>query len=292
MIPCPPVEAPGMSKYGKSKYRLEGPWEQVRQQLAHLESSDSHAEKQVSSGNKIMGGGCVTLIVGFLLLAVTGPFGGIIAFVGVCLLILGAVYNSMFSSYDLENMRYQVPTSLLDTLAVDLDTSKNVSLMIDFRASQSKEFIQKVEQSSFLFFSFGPKVSYFSHPWLEFSAASVDGHRLKLSISREGSYKVVPKRKRTKTKLRYVDSVTISVRPPAGQAVAIATGTNLAPPQGSRFRSFRGQVTAQGAVVKAVGPHYYTVSNRGTSSGGDHLVGRDLVILLLSCFRGLTAAPR
>jgi hypothetical protein len=292
MIPCQFVEARGMSKYTKSKYRLEGPWEQVRQQLANLESSDSHAEKQVGTGNKMLGGGCITGVLGLVSLALTGPFGGFVAFVGFSVAILGLVYNAMFSSYDLENMRYQVPTSLLDTLAVDLDPSKNVSVMIDFRASQSKEFIQKVEQSSFLFISTGPKVSYFSHPWLEFSGATVDGYRLKLNVCREGSYKQVPKRKRTKTKLRYVDSVTLAVRPPTGQAAAAPVGTPLAPPQTTRFRSFRGQVTAQGAMAKAVGPQYYTVSNRGTSSGGDHLQGSDLVVLFVACFRGLLAAPR
>ena len=277
-----------MAKFGKSKYQIEGTWEEVRQRLAEMESSDSHAESQVSTGNKTAGWGCGILVVGVVLaMAQMNQVGAVVAGLGLCIVVLGLIYNSLYSSFDLDNMRYKLPMKLLDSIAVDLDPGKTISVMIDFRASQSSQFVQKVEQSGVLFFKYGPKVTYYSHPWLELCATSADGHRIKLSVSREGTYKVVPKRKRTKTRLRYVDSVSLSVRPPGGQKLNVSPGTTLTPPNNSRFRTFRGQLTPQGAVVKAVGPHYYTISNRGTQSGGDHLVGNDLVVLMMSCFRGL-----
>lgn len=280
-----------MAAYGKSKYRMEGPWDQVRQQLSQLQGSDDHAETQISRGNRVALGGCLlVLLAGLALFASFDAIATPLGFSGFCLLMGGLVYHALFSTYDLENMRYELPLRFLDTIAIDLDPTRPVSLMIDFRASQSRPFVVNVEQSGFLFFQFGPKVTYFDHLWLELSATSADGYRMKLQVRRQGSFKEVPKRKRTKTRLRYCDVVQASVRPPQGQ---VSTGVaQVAPPLGNRFVSFRGQMTPQGAVVKATGPSHWTVCNRGTSHGGEHLRGGDLSLLMMSCFRALlSVAP-
>jgi len=276
-----------MGKYNTARHTLQGTWDQVRQALTEIQTSDTQAEAKVSSGTQMSCGGCMATFAGIFSMGFLGPLGLVILIPGLICLIYGLVKTSMNQSYDLENMRYQVPLALLDTVGADLDPSRPVNLTIDFRASQSQQFIQKVEQSSFLIFKTGPKVSYFSHPWLEMTATTCDGYRIKLSITREGTLKAVPKRKRTKTKLRYLDAVSVAVRPPSGQTPTPATGTPLLAPAAHRFQRFQGQITAQGAVARASGPHYTTVSNRTTSHYGEQLAGNDLVTLLVACFRGL-----
>lgn len=275
-------------RFGKHKVTLQGNLAEVREQLGHLSHSDRTAEVGAASGNRIQGWGCVLLLVGVLLAAIAAPAaGGVLFLVALGLLFIGGVRHSSASAYDLENMRYEIPDALLETLAVDLDPDRPIQLQLDFRASQSPMFKQKVEVKKFLFFTYGPSTTYFSHPWLELSANTVDGHRIKLTITRDGTYKSVPKRKRTKTRMRYWDVVNAVVRPASGAPTPATTGT-LDVPNLPGLRSFRGRVTPQGASAKAVGPVYYTVSNRGTSTGGSHLVPREVLGVLIACFRGLT----
>lgn len=277
-------------RFGKHKVTLQGNLAEVSEQLGHLAHSDRTAETGTASAHRIQSWGCVLLLIGGLLAAIVAPTaGGVLFVVALGLLFIGGVRHSSASAYDLENMRYEIPDSLLKTLAVDLDPERPIQLQLDFRASQSPQFKQKVEVKRFLFFTYGPSITYFSHPWLELSASTVDGHRIKLTITRDGTYKSVPKRKRTKTRMRYWDVVQAVVRPASGAAAPTTTAT-LDTPQSLGLRSFRGQVSAQGATAKAVGPVYYSVSNRGTTNGGSHLGSREVLGVLISCFRGLTAS--
>ncbi len=279
--------------FTKNRFQLVGNWDEIRAKLQEVQASDSKAETEISRANKAAGWGCGLLVAGIVCLFVVPPLSGILMFAGGAVIVLGMIYRAMNSSYDLENQRYEVPLKLLETICVDLEPNKEISLTVDFRASQNSQFVQKVEQSKFLIFSTGPKVTYFSHPWLSLSAITALGYKLQVDITREGTYKEVPKRKRTKTKLRFYDTVSVAVRPPRGSSLsAEATGTPLAAPLNHRFRSFRGQVTSRGAVAKVAGPVSWVVSNRGTSSGGEQLGARDILTLIMSAFRGVVQTSK
>lgn len=283
MIPSRPGEPIRMDKrYAKGRMQLEGSWASLRSQLDEISRNDAEAETRVASGNRTGCWGMALIFVGIFTSAL--GFGIPILILGIVMAVYGFASSSSASQFDLENMRYRLPAEVLDKLAVDLDQEKPISLVIDFRASQSPQFVQKTEQNKFLFFSSGPKITYFSHPWLELSAATVDGHRIKLSLTREGSFKQVAKRKRTKTRLRYYDVISSVVRPPAGQEWAAGS---LDKPGRQSLRSFQGRVTSQGVAVKAAGPVYSVVSNRTTSQFGNETHVLDILGVLVSCFRCL-----
>ncbi len=284
MIPFKAGESSQMDKrYAKGKLQLEGNLASLRAQLDEIARNDAAAETKVKAGNKTGCWGLALIFVGIF----TAAFGiGIpILLIGIVMAIFGFSGSGSASNYDLENMRYQLPSEILEKLAVDLDPERPISLMIDFRASQSPQFVQKTQQNKVLFFSVGDKVTYFSHPWLELSATSVDGHRIKISLTREGTYKSVPKRKRTKTRLRYYDVISTVVRPPAGQEW---TAGSLDKPSRQSLRTFQGRTTQQGVAVKAAGPIYSVTSNRGTSTSGAHVHVLDVLGVLIACFRGLS----
>lgn len=288
MIPFQAGESNRMDKrFAKGRLQLEGNWASLRTQLDEISRSDIEAETKVASGRKTGCWGLAMIFVGFF----TAAFGiGIpILIIGIVMAVYGFSRSSSASNYDLENMRYQLPSEILDKLAVDLDPDRPISLMVDFRASQSPQFVQKTQQNKILFFASGPKVTYFSHPWLELSTTTVDGHRIKISLTREGTYKSVPKRKRTKTRLRYYDVISTVVRPAAGQEW---TAGSLDKPGRQSLRSFQGRATKQGVAVKAAGPIYSVTSNRGTTTSGSHLHVLDVLGVLISCFRGLSSAPK
>ncbi|MFN8606095.1 MAG: hypothetical protein U0931_01095 [Vulcanimicrobiota bacterium] len=269
-------------RYAKGRMQLEGNWASLLSQLTEISKNDSEAETKVAAGNRT---GCWGLALVFIGIFTTALGIGLpILIVGIVMTIYGFSRSSSASQYDLENMRYQLPMEILEKLAVDLDPERPMSLMIDFRASQSPQFVQKTEQNKVLFFATGPKTTYFSHPWLELSASTVDGHRIKLSLTREGSYKEVAKRKRTKTRLRYYDVISSVVRPPAGQAW---TPASVDKPRRPGLRSFQGRVNQQGVAAKASGPIYSVVSNRGTVKSGSEVQALDVLGVLVACFRGL-----
>ena len=283
-----------MSRFVKSRYEFNQTWRELRETLAKLQTSDARAEAKVSKGKSLGCYGGFLCFVGTFAICYVFKVGALLFLAGVVLFVYGATVRGSGEAGDLENMRYELPLKLLDSLAVDLDPDKNVHLVLDFRDSQSPKFVQSVEQSKLLFISYGPKVTRFSHDWLEMSATTVKGHRLKLQINRQGTYKQIPKRKRTKTRLRYADSVALAVRPSSEEILPTeATGIEL--PVRHCFRNLRAQLGPQGAVIKAAGPAYWTASNRGTSSGGTHLEARDLIVLLITAFRALLRcrpAPR
>lgn len=262
--------------------------DELRTKLFQLQSSDAEAEQNTGKAGKTAGAGCACVFLSFFTM-VLGPVGPILLAVGLGLLIFGGVWYAMASRYDLENLRYELPLQVLDTVAVDLDKKRPISLTIDFRASHSKPFITNVERPSFLFFSYGTKVSTFSHDWLEMNATSVEGHRIKIKVTRNGTIKETPKRKRTKVKTRFSDSVCVLVRPPDGASVTPQTGV-VAPPTRSPFRSIQGQCSNRGVTVRANGPVNWEVRNRSTSRGGEKLAGRDVVVALMAAFRTLQNA--
>ncbi|MBS2038679.1 hypothetical protein JST97_27105 [bacterium] len=272
-------------RYAKGRLQLEGPWASLRSQLDEISRNDSKAETQVASSNRTGCWGLALIFVGIFTTAL--GIGIPILILGAALAVYGFGRSASARQYDLENMRYQLPMEILDKLAVDLDQARPISLTIDFRASQSPQFVQKTEQNKFLIFSSGPKITYFSHPWLELAACTVDGHRIKLSLTREGSYKEVAKRKRTKTRLRFYDVVSSVVRPPAGQEW---TAGSLDKPGRAGLRTFQARVTSQGVAVKAAGPIYSVVCNRGTLTSGSYIHALDVLGVLIACFRGITGA--
>lgn len=234
--------------------------------------------------------GLLLFLGGLVLTSTDFPNGVKVMLVGGVLVVIAGILKVVAAAHDLDNLRYELPASLLDTVAVDLDPHKPVNLFIDFRASQSYEFVQKVKQDWRGFVGVGPRLSYFSQVWLKLSATTVDGYRLRLSVTREGTLKSVPKSKHTKTRLRYVDCVQASVRPGKGRAMTVASDAPLAAPRMSRLTRFRGQISTRGAVARAAGPQYYEISDLGKTSVGEHLKGRDLAVMLMACFRGLQAA--
>lgn len=279
--------------FTKNRFQLVGNWDEVRAKLQEVQTSDNKAEGEMKRGYVGVAWGLGILVLGILCLVFVPPLSGILMFAGGAVIILGLIYRTMNASYDLENQRYEIPLQLLETICVDLDPSKEISLTVDFRASQTSQFVTKVEQSKFLIFSSGPKVTYFSHPWLTLAAITALGYKLQVDVTREGTYKEVPKRKRTKTKLRFYDVVTVAVRPPRGSSLSIdRTGTPLAAPLNHRFRTFRGQVTSRGAIAKVAGPVSWVVRNRSTSSGGQQLASHDLLTLIMSAFRGVVKTSK
>lgn len=275
-----------------SKANFHGNWAQVQEQLLSVQQSDFKAEEGVRRGSSIQKKGCLLggiAILAVLFLTQAAASGGMagyevfagigfaVCLVGVVVVLAGTVIVSRHSGKDLDNDRYEMPLKLLRMVEVDLDPCKEMSVTVDFRPSLSSAFVQEVNQAGFLFFRWGPKVTTYAQTWLTISASTAQGYRLGLEITRCSKYKVVAKRKRVKTRLRCFDLVRISVRPPRGKTVGMTRETRLLPPGNHRFRSFQGKATAQGSVIKAVGP--IMLAERVSEA--------EIVSLLISAFRGL-----
>ena len=280
-----------MARYAKSKCTLVGTFDIVRQKLSEMALGDQSAEKQSNQGGKWLLTGVILVLVGFFLslfaaknnwpdILLQGGEGSI--GLGVCASLVAMVLMGHSSSYNLDNPRYQIPTELLDMIAVDLDPNKTMSVIIDFRNSTDSRFRKSVVQPSFLFIRWGRKVTTYLHPWLEVSATTTAGYRWKLTVTRKTILKEKPKTKRTKLTVVRNDCLRLIVRRP-GSGLALEPRP-LAEPQGSRLQNFRGQQTGQGAVATALRPGDADLSgNFGSAS----LTAPDLAALMLSCFQAL-----
>ena len=267
-------------RYQQTSYQLGGTLQEIRQQLLDIQASDSIADAVRSNGGADIFNGCFLLFMGFFVFFLgfaAEDWVWLLRGLSLVIVALGlrkfmgslskAVKNSRF---DLQNMRYEVPLELLDTVAVDLDPGKPMSLKVDFSPSDSPPFVSGSE--------FGK--TRFTHPWLELSGSTADSHRFKLAITRNGSFETVRKTKRIVRKVRYKDSVTLAIRPPAG---AVVNDAVIEAPKFDRLQAVTGKVGPTGAVLKAKG-----LACRGGVTWSEYsLRGSDLVVLLIAGFRAL-----
>lgn len=276
-----------MARQTRSQFRFHGPLEAASGALAELRIQDKLAERGKQLGCQTGCGGCLGVVVCLFLFFGSGQplFQENVGVGHFCLLftlsltIFGMFLHSHHEPYDLDDHRYQVPEDLLLAIGVDLDLAKPVRLEIDFRPSHLAPVATLAQPTSSV------RVWQFRHCWLNLAAVTASGYRLKLSVTRQGSYKIKPKRKQDKTVLRYRDVVVVSVRPPADAPAPKGAIDN---PHGVnwRFSNLKCQVDAEGTQVRVdTGEILRLRSRREDRSSGEDFSGRDLLPVCAAAFR-------
>lgn len=269
-----------------SKAVLKGDLHRVIDRLKELEQGDLNAEVKVATHGKLGFKAALLLICGMVVTIVIPPLGGLISSAAVGLIVYALIKAAIHSKYNIENQRYRLPLEVLESIAVDLDPQKEMTLKIDFRSSQQPAFVTKVDQArNFLGFASGTKVIHYLHPWLELEATTVLGHKVQLAMTRRVTRKEVPKRKRTKIKIRQFDIACLSVRPPRDEASSwVGQSAPLAPPQRHGLRSFSGQLGARGVSIKGV--------SQVSLAEPPQFSSQALLAMLMTAFRGLAQASK
>ena len=231
-----------MRKYVKAEYVTNGKLAVLQQRLAEYAASDKWGSTRSCMG-------CLLFVVGFAFF----PFGP----------IAGAFIFFYYSRYDTEDRRYQVPTQLLQMLAAKLDPQKEMLMRVDFRESKADPFITAKRDGN-------PKVTEYSHNWLELQMYTQRGQRLAVKITRQGREVVRGSGKSQSTEHNFVDVAALTVENfDRGSKQAVA----LAMPDTGKFSKLIGGTTGAAVAMEGVGA--------STGAGGNGLAfdGNDLAIL-------------
>jgi len=242
--------------------------------LRELKVSDAQAEAKSGHYNKHGCWAAVAMFLSIFMVNVSPYLAMVCGAVAVVYLIWALLMSSRHSAHNLANHRYELPLQLLESISVDLDPHKPVSMDIDFRSGYESTFRTNVEQPKFLgLFSYGTKVTFYRQCWLSLSATAADGQKLEVEIVQNGKLKEKPKRKRTKRTYRSSEVLTVNVRPARGETVKKVGPIEA--PMGQSWANFRGQATERTASAKAL-------SGRSASFSARHVA-----IMLAACFRAL-----
>lgn len=231
-----------MQKYLKAEYVTNGKLALLQQRLGEYAASDKWGSTRSCLG-------CLLFFVGLAFFPV-GPIVGLFIFF-------------YYSRYDTEDRRYQLPTQLLQALASQLDPQKDMLMRVDFRESKADPFITRKSEGN-------PKVTEYSHNWLELQMYTPRGQRLAVKITRQGKEVVRGSGKSQSTEHSFVDVASLSLENfdrPSRQATALAV------PDLGKFSSLIGGTTVAAVAIEGVG------ASSGPGGNGIGFDGADLATL-------------
>ncbi|MBS2036379.1 hypothetical protein JST97_15420 [bacterium] len=231
-----------MRKYLKAEYLTNGKLATLQQRLAEYAASDKWGSTRSCMG-------CLLFFVGLFFFPV-GPVVGLFIFF-------------YYSRYDTEDRRYQLPAQLLEALASRLDPQKEMLMRVDFRESKAEPFITAKRDGN-------PKVTEYSHNWLELQMYTPRGQRLAVKITRQGKEVIQGSGKGQTTEHSFVDVAALSLENfDRGSTQAVA----LSVPDTGKFSRLVAGTTGAAIAIEGVG------AASGPGGNGIGFDGSDLATL-------------
>lgn len=145
--------------------------------------------------------------------------------------------------HDLDDRKLATALKFIRVLGADIPQEALVDLRIDFRDHRKGGRLVSKEGGMM-----GPKVFQYEHAWLAAKVRLADGNELQVAVTADVTRKEKPKRKYTKVRERWFESVEISakLKDIYGDAAAIAATLKASgPPKGMTVRRVDG---AEGRV--------------------------------------------
>ncbi|MFN8614152.1 MAG: hypothetical protein U0931_41865 [Vulcanimicrobiota bacterium] len=231
-----------MRKYLKAEYVTNGRLALLLQRLAEYAASDKWGSTRSCLG-------CLLFFVGMAFFPV-GP-------------IVGLVIFFYYARYDTEDRRYQVPTQLLQAMSSQLDPQKDMLMRVDFRESKADPFITARTDGN-------PRVTEYSHNWLELQMYTPRGQRLAVKITRQGKEVVRGTGKSQTTEHTFVDVAAMSLE---NFDRGTRQATALAVPDSGKFSRLTAATTGAAVAIEGVG------AASGPGGNGVGFDGNDLAVL-------------
>lgn len=267
-----------------------GPPDQLESLLRQALVEDSQALKRANIASRLLWAGGIGLFFSYI------PLGFLVVLVSPLTLLLFPL--SLVAMYLLwkfyransgrvsDAERFQLAIDYLAAISPDLASDKPMQVELDVRPFLERPVLKRDS-------TLGPVVqSSFDQLWLRLQATTVAGDRLKIQVTRKGSYKQKFKRRRTKSNLRYSDLIQIAIRPGRGQKYPVSGAPVPLPPKRHGLTPVALVAGADGCIYRCQGPVYSRRVNNGETEGGDRLRLVHLLRISLTAFKALRGSSR
>ena len=193
--------------------------------------------------------------------------------------------------HDLDDRKLAAALKFFRVVRADIPSGETVDLRIDFRDHRKGGRLVSKEGGML-----GPKVYLYEHGWFAARARLADGTEVQVTVTAEVTRKEKPKRKYTKVRERWFETVEVvaKLKDVTGDAAAVAGALQEAPPPGGmtvrRVAGADGRVRASFETAE-----FRSTTGRAgsTVSGGENRITGDFLLgALVWFYRGISGARR
>jgi hypothetical protein len=244
-------------------------------------------DKSAERTSKIL---LVLTLVGWIAGVLLTVFGGLYPVLAVPVLLNILYFRT--KRHDLEDRKLETALKFFRVLRADIPAGEPVDLRIDFRSHQKGGRLVSKEGGMLK-----QRVTVYEHEWFAARARLADGTEVQVTVTADITRKEKPKRKYTKVRERWFESVEIAakLKDLYGDAGAIAGALQKSPPpQGLSVRRVRG---ADGRVRASLETREFrSTTGRAASAsvaGEENRVNGDLLLGgMVWCYRGISGARK
>jgi hypothetical protein len=264
-------------------YTFHEPADALVKRLQQATVEDKAAERK----SKVLG---ILALVGWIAGVLLTVFAGLYPVLAVPIVL--TVLYVRTKRHDLEDRKLETALKFFRVLRADIPTGEPVDLRIDFRSHQKGGHLLSKEGGSL-----SQRVTVYEHEWFAARARLADGNEVQVTVTAEITRKEKPKRKYTKVRERWFETLEIvtKLRDLYGDSAAIAGALQKSPPpKGLSVRRVRG---AEGRVRASFETQEFRQTTGRASSatvlGEENRVNGDFLLSAMVWFyRGISGSRK